>query len=211
MTQEELTDFYRQAHRYPARGGLERNRLFASNTAVSAAVLLATVYKDGQWQILLTRRAETLRRHNGQIAFAGGRYDSTDTSLTHTALRETFEETGIAAHHWNTFSPFTPYYTPSGYSVLPVPALCAHNPETLINTDEVAEIFYLPLTFALQQQHYQTRAVKHGQTVLRLPALPYLDYDIWGLTAIILYDLAERYRLYTETSNPPIFSDGLNK
>ncbi|MFC2564184.1 MAG: CoA pyrophosphatase, partial [Neisseria sp.] len=29
---------------------------------------------------------------------------------------------------------------------------------------------------------------------IRPPALPYLHHDIWGLTAMILYGLAERYR-----------------
>ena len=39
-------------------------------------------------QILLTRRADSLRHHTGQIALAGGRRDAQDPNLTATALRE---------------------------------------------------------------------------------------------------------------------------
>ncbi len=60
-------------------------------------MLLAVVRHEAQWQILLTRRADSLRHHAGQIALAGGRRDAQDPNLTATALRETAEETGIEA------------------------------------------------------------------------------------------------------------------
>jgi len=58
----------------------------------------------------------------------------------------------------------------------------------------VAEIIYLPLETALNPQNYRPRTLQYRGQTIRPPALPYLHHDIWGLTAMILYGLAERYR-----------------
>ena len=42
-------------------------------------------------------RGTQLRNHAGQVSFPGGRSESHDLSPVETALRETFEETGIAS------------------------------------------------------------------------------------------------------------------
>ncbi|WP_107879658.1 NUDIX hydrolase [Neisseria animaloris] len=197
MTYNELSRFLQEAARYPALTGSLRNHLFAATQPLRAAVLLAVVCRSRQWEVLLTRRSDTLRHHTGQIALAGGRCDPQDNGPTYTALRETAEETGIASAQWQTFPPFEPYYTPSGYAVFPVPALSTDNPPTQANADEVAEIFYVPLAFVLDKNNYQSRELHYNGRTLSTPTLPYLHYDIWGLTATILYDLAERYEQHT--------------
>ena len=56
--------------------------------------------------------------------------------------------------------------------------------------DEVAEIFLLPLATALNPDAYRFRPLP--QELERVvPALPYRHYDIWGLTAAILYHIAQ--------------------
>ena len=75
----------------------------------------------------------------------------------------------------------------------------AHSP-SIPNPDEVAEIFYLPLDFALNLQNYSYRHLHHNNQTLALPALLFQRYDIWGLTALILYGLAERYQQYCQAS-----------
>ncbi|UOO82599.1 CoA pyrophosphatase [Uruburuella testudinis] len=198
MTHTELVHFFQHAARYPTALREQRNLLLDTPQPREAAVLLATVYRHRQWQLLLTRRADTLRHHTGQIALAGGRRDPQDLSLIHTALRETAEETGIGCERWQTFPQLPPYYTPTGYAVSPVPAVCPYNPNTQANVGEVAEIFYLPLDFALHSGNYTRREFQYNGRTLHVPALPYRHYDIWGLTAMILYDLAERYRQYRQ-------------
>ncbi|WP_225315142.1 NUDIX hydrolase [Neisseria zalophi] len=200
MTYNELTHFFTQAAHYPAETGRRRNTLLNNIPMREAAVLLAVVFREQQWQVLLTKRSAALSNHAGQIALAGGSRDQEDNSITDTALRETWEETGIQTQYWETFAPFPAYYTPSGYAVSPIPALCTTSPQTTPNSDEVEEIFYLPLTLALDKSAYAKRKLQYSGTHINTPALPYLNYDIWGLTAMILYDLADRYSQYRQTA-----------
>ena len=198
MNTDHLTHFLTQASRFSSRMQAERNQLVTAQTAKEAAVLVGIVLHEGAWQILLTKRAETLRQHTGQIAFAGGRKDAQDDSLTATALREADEETAIPITAWQTFAPLPFYDTPSGYRVTPVPAVCTQPVNPKANPDEVAKIFYLPLDFALNLQNYTFRQLHHNNQTLALPTLPFRHYYIWGLTAIILYGLAERYQQYCQ-------------
>ena len=198
MNTDHLTHFLTQASRFSSRMQAERNQLVTPKTVKEAAVLVGIVLHEGAWQILLTKRAETLRQHTGQIAFAGGRKDAQDDSLTATALREADEETAIPITAWQTFAPLPFYDTPSGYRVTPVPAVCTQPVNPKANPDEVAKIFYLPLDFALNLQNYTFRQLHHNNQTLALPTLPFRHYDIWGLTAIILYGLAERYQQYCQ-------------
>lgn len=141
MNTDHLIHFLTQASCFSSRMQAERNQLFTAHTVKEAAVLVGIVLHEGAWQILLTKRADTLRQHTGQIAFAGGRKDAQDDSLTATALREAYEETAIPITAWQTFAPLPFCNTPSGYRVTPVPAICVQPVNPKANPDEVAEIF----------------------------------------------------------------------
>lgn len=200
MNTDQLIHFLTQASRFSSHMQAERNQLVTTQTVKEAAVLVGIVLHEAAWQILLTKRADTLRQHTGQIAFAGGRKDAQDDSLTETALREAYEETAIPITAWQTFALLPFYDTPSGYRVTPVPAICTQPVNPKANPDEVAEIFYLPLDFALNLQNYTFRQLHHNNQTIALPTLPFRHYDIWGLTAIIIYGLAERYQQYCQAS-----------
>ena len=55
---------------------------------IPAGILLPFYRRDGEVQLLLTRRTEQVERHKGQIAFPGGKREPTDLDLYATALRE---------------------------------------------------------------------------------------------------------------------------
>lgn len=67
----------------------------APRELVDAAVLVP-VYRDtaGELRLVLVRRAEG-GPHGGQIAFPGGKLDTSDGSLREAALREACEEIGL--------------------------------------------------------------------------------------------------------------------
>ena len=57
-----------------------------------AAILLALTCEQDDPKIILTKRAEHLRSHAGEVAFPGGKWEPGDNDLLMTALRETHEE-----------------------------------------------------------------------------------------------------------------------
>lgn len=188
---ENLGDFLRFCERADVVSPLQtRSAAIQSPQHTPAAVLIGMAPDEtGAWQILMTRRAETLRRHTGQIAFAGGKCDPNDPTPIATALRETLEETGVSPDIWRVSGCLKACYTPSGFAITPVLAWADTLPETHANPQEVAEIFWLPLDFALDLSRYTQRE--------NLPALPYLHYDIWGATALMLHHLAVCWSAYS--------------
>jgi 8-oxo-dGTP pyrophosphatase MutT (NUDIX family) len=60
-----------------------------------SAVLMLFGETDGEPDILIIRRADTMRSHAGQPAFPGGGVDAHDASPIAAALRETHEEAGV--------------------------------------------------------------------------------------------------------------------
>ncbi len=59
-----------------------------------AAVLVPIFEREGEVQVLLTRRPAGMRRHAGQISFPGGRIEEGEDPLA-AALREAREEIGL--------------------------------------------------------------------------------------------------------------------
>ena len=50
------------------------------------------VYKrQGQYNVIFTRRSFYLRAHAGQISFPGGRFDEVDENIVQTAIREAYD------------------------------------------------------------------------------------------------------------------------
>ena len=64
-----------------------------------AAVLVPVVDYKNEPKILLTRRADHLSQHSGQVAFPGGKVEAEDGGPVSAALREAQEEIGLAAKY----------------------------------------------------------------------------------------------------------------
>jgi 8-oxo-dGTP pyrophosphatase MutT (NUDIX family) len=72
-----------------------QERAYLDRPMARAAVLLGLVMRD-EPMVLLTRRANHMSTHSGQVAFPGGKVDPLDRDLRHTALREAHEEVGLS-------------------------------------------------------------------------------------------------------------------
>lgn len=157
-----------------------------------AAVLVAV--QDGAQgaELVLTKRASTLRNHPGQIAFPGGRQDAEDPDLTATALREAREEVGLPAASVDVLGLLPPHETVTGFQVTPVlaqiTAPVAYHPEP----GEVAEIFAVPLDHVLDPGQFRVERRMWRGTWRNYYIVPWGPYYIWGATARILRGLAER-------------------
>ena len=84
-----------------------------------AAVLVAVEKTATEPRVWLTERAAHLRLHAGEIAFPGGKRDSTDPSLWFTALREAEEEIALQAQSVSLLGYMPPLTTRTGIQVTP--------------------------------------------------------------------------------------------
>jgi len=156
----------------------------------SAAVLIGLVETESSGlQVLLTKRASHLRHHPSQVSFPGGKAEEEDDSLTITALREAQEEVGLANHAVNVIGQLPPYQTISGYQVTPIVAIIAKEQHYVMDSNEVSEIFQVPLQHFLNpHEHHIIVASKNGKQH-NVHFMPYKHYNIWGATASMLKDL----------------------
>jgi 8-oxo-dGTP pyrophosphatase MutT (NUDIX family) len=175
----------------PARSDFDLNPAFRpANQAPlkPAAVLAPIVLRPEGFTILLTKRTADMPTHAGQVAFPGGRIQPGEDAVS-AALRETEEETGIAARHIEPVGAFEAYQTVTGYAVAPIVGLVA--PDFTLNPDprEVAAVFEAPAAFLFNPANHETHARAWGDAERRFYVMPYLDHFIWGATAGMLRSL----------------------
>lgn len=170
---------------------------FVSRKAVSrlrpASVLIAIVHRP-QAMVMLTRRADKLRHHGGQISFPGGARDPGDASAAAAALRETQEEVGLDPDTVEVFGYLDDYPTVTGFRITPVVGCVAAPFEPQASPDEVAEVFEVPLSIVLDPRNYHRKSFKRMGFTVPYYEVRYGDYQIWGATAGMLWDLCQRGR-----------------
>ena len=160
-----------------------------------AAVLVPILMRPEGYNVLLTRRAETLRHHKGQVSFPGGRRDAGDVSFAACALREAQEEVGLSPENVEVIGYLDDYPTLSRYRVTPVVALVRPPERFVFDPSEVAEVFEVPLSVLLDRRRYESRILsKEGFNV------PFFEVNfggqrIWGATAGMLRDFCRQVEL----------------
>jgi 8-oxo-dGTP pyrophosphatase MutT (NUDIX family) len=142
--------------------------------------------------LLFTRRTETLARHSGQVSFPGGRCEAGDLTPVETALRETFEETGIAPGFVSVAGYLERYLTGTGFDIQPVVGLVADGFALAPDPREVAEVFEVPLAFLCDPANRRRESRQMGGRERRFYAFTYENREIWGATAAIVVSLAQR-------------------
>lgn len=157
-----------------------------------ASVLIGLIERDHGLTVLLTRRADTLRRHTGQVALPGGRRDPGETALE-TALREAHEEVGLEPRFVQPVGLSTPYQTGTGYLITPVVGFVRPGFTLVANPGEVADIFETPFAYLMDLANYEEheRELPTGEK-RRFYATTHAEQYIWGATAGILRALYER-------------------
>jgi 8-oxo-dGTP pyrophosphatase MutT (NUDIX family) len=169
------------------------NRWEAPDNYREASVLLLLYpYTSKGWggpelHVVLTRRGEYPGAHSGQISLPGGRREG-DESLQTTALREAYEEIGLAPSTVEVIGQLSPLYTPpSNFYIYPFVAYSAARPAFRPDAKEVAELIEAPLSL-LQNP------ANHKMEIWRFPnygerSVPFFDvfgHRVWGATAMIL-------------------------
>lgn len=156
-----------------------------------AAVLVPMLQVEGQWRLLLTRRAETLNSHKGQVAFPGGAVDAEDASAVDTALREAHEEIGLEPRDARVLGTLQERPTISRFMVTPVVALAPWPYPYRLSSAEVSRLFSVPLEWLAVTGNYEYRP-RSSPDGFYERVLHYQLYDgeiLWGASARITLDL----------------------
>jgi 8-oxo-dGTP pyrophosphatase MutT (NUDIX family) len=157
--------------------------------AVPAAVLVLLYPVAGRVVVPLTLRPTALSSHGGQISLPGGRIDAGESDCD-AALRELWEELGVASVEVTPLAPLSPLYIfASRFHVRPWLAWCERRPTFVVNEREVAALLEVPLDDLGDSQYFgeHRRVIRGVET--EVPHLAVGGQRVWGATAMILAEL----------------------
>jgi 8-oxo-dGTP pyrophosphatase MutT (NUDIX family) len=181
---------------HPARSDYDFNPEFrrpAGEVKLTPAAVLMPIIAKPVPTVLFTQRTANLTRHAGQVSFPGGRVDETDLSPLDAALRETHEETGIAPDFVTVAGFMEGYETGTGFAILPVVGVVKEGFTLMPNPAEVHDIFEVPLSFLLDPKNRERQSREWQGRKREFYAFNYGSHYIWGATAAILVNFAERF------------------
>jgi 8-oxo-dGTP pyrophosphatase MutT (NUDIX family) len=167
----------------------KRSTLEGTGTRPSA--VLAPLYPEGDdVVVVLTRRAQHLRAHRGEVSFPGGGCEPADADLRATALREAYEEVRLDPASVEIIGELDHLQTVTSQSyIVPFVGELAGRPDLVASPDEVESILRVPLAELLADDVYHEE--RWGLPPLEHPVHFFeLDGDlVWGATAAMLRNL----------------------
>lgn len=163
-------------------------QVWSEEEVIPAAVLIPLFVKDGEVQVLLTVRTDTVEAHKGQISFPGGAHEDVDPDMQATALRETEEEVGIKPKDVQVLGQLDQLITITDFIVTPFVGVIPHPYKYVPNHDEISELIEVPLAFFLNDDNLRTENRDFRGRPVTVYFYQYGAHTIWGVTARILRD-----------------------
>jgi 8-oxo-dGTP pyrophosphatase MutT (NUDIX family) len=154
-----------------------------------AAVLIGLIERATDIHVLLTRRAEHLAKHPGQVAFPGGRIEADDSSAEAAALREAHEEIGLRPDRVELIGRIQDHITGTGFIVTPFVGFIPPGFVARPDPEEVADVFEVPFAAMMAPDGLQPCTERRLGTRLRGYELRYGGERVWGATAAMLVTL----------------------
>ncbi len=156
-----------------------------------AAILIPIIPRTNGAHVILTERQQHLSNHAGQVAFPGGSVEPGDPSPSAAALREAEEEVGIDPSTVTVLGHLPACCTMSGFCVSPVVGWLNQDVCLRPQTEEVACIFEVPLSYLADPGNRKKKYHRFGDHEIAYYIFTYENHTIWGMTAAILVHLLE--------------------
>lgn len=162
---------------------------------------IAVVFRAGAEdhpELLMIKRADhEADPWSGHVALPGGRMEPRDRDLEETAIRETWEETGIDLRERGQVLGRLDDLAPR-VSVLPPlvirPFVAVVAPDvTIVANPEVADAFWVPLSALRERASWGLGLVDirgHGEK--EVDVFRHQQHTVWGLTERVLRDLMDK-------------------
>lgn len=152
--------------------------------------MLAPLYEaDGDVHVVLTRRAQHLRSHRGEVSFPGGGQDPGEAPVD-TALREAAEEIGLDPRSVEVVGELDHLETVTSRSfIIPFVGVLPGPPDLHPNPAEVDRVLHVPLRELLDPGVF--REERWGLPPMDRPVYFFeLEGDtVWGATGAMLRNL----------------------
>lgn len=160
-----------------------------------SAVNLLLMNKNRSLHVLLTKRTTKVSTHKGEISLPGGGYDDEDGSIVKTVFRETYEEVGIPPERIECLGQFDDYLSLYGFHVSCFVGAIPHPYNYTFNADEIEDYVEAPMSLFVERAYDSLEEYTHKSKTYEVYYYYYEGHKIWGLTARILTDFAQKILL----------------
>ena len=164
-----------------------------------SAVMALFAMNQGRLSLLVTKRAETVESHKGQMAFPGGRCEPDEIGPgdgpLRTALRETEEEVGIPRDQIRVVGNLPGLWTVTGYWIHPFVGVLRVSAETIqIDADpaETAEAIWVPFEEFTRSGIYRQEFKQVGPVRWPIHVFQMAPHRIWVATGSMIKNLIDR-------------------
>lgn len=172
---------------------LKMNEQVIKNSKKAAVMALFYPNLNNETHLVLIKRKTYKGVHSAQFAFPGGRLETSDANLMHTALRETEEEIGVPQQTVNVIKALSELYIPpSNFTVFPYVGTTANTPRFIRQETEVEAIVEIALQHFLNDDVVSSTKVQTSYNVeVEVPAFNLNGNVVWGATAMMLSEIKE--------------------
>ena len=189
LTEESIIQQLKKAYQPGVVASIDGEaEMFKEGTLKCAAVLLPLIWWQDEWQLVFTRRTDTVEHHKGQVSFPGGGCDLGESTPDETALREAWEEIGLLPEDVRLLGRMNDVITITRYRITPVVGVMPWPYEVRLEKAEVARVFTIPLLWLADRPNWSERPFTLNGITRPIPVVNYHPYDgeiLWGISARI--------------------------
>ena len=152
--------------------------------------MLIPIYEHGgELHVVLTRRAQSLRTHKGEVSFPGGRADPGETYVE-AALREAREEVFLDTSLVEPLGELDHLTTVTRRAyIVPIVGLIHGRPELGRNPSEVEAVLHVPLSELMSPHVFREELWGEGESARPVYFFELVGDTVWGTTAALLRQL----------------------